>query len=660
MRRNTIIHIIIFLLSLSTHAQSSHAASQFSSVPPLPSSPSSSPSLPALLEPILIRPDHALLIRWSHAHALTHAADEADLASTPAPTPQLTYSVFASWQRPHAAGAAGDERSVPTRRICMTRGPVHECQTKMIPNDATRIELQIMVTSQTGSDGATDDVIPPVLSKAFVFTSVFDSLIGASIRLGLVPLPASSVQLLQNDTLQRDTLCHFFDATHGSSWRVSSGWCKQNVSLCEWYGIRCDAETNSTIVEINLRNNQLRYESLQDTIKEINNVFTNIPTIESIDWSMNGLTFSDPNGILDLSPLIHLTYLNLSSNPAGSPGLPLILPPSLLVLDVSLSSFSVPWCAIPSLTEAWLIGATNLIGIDFLWCTPNLTRLEAAQSAIYAEQHYLPSTTQTGSNLTHYVLSHLNDTNPHLALFDISSCLSLAFDDGLTSNWPVIVSSSLRTLRLDGLIQLTTDSSGPPRDWLAHLDRLEQLSASGLTGLARATSQNRIAPIIDLNAVTSVATTLQVLDLSSTRVASSSAPFESVLTPLTHCHRLETLILDNCQLATNFPYSDPFDPNAPVRSVAEYWPNLKYISMATNAISGTIPTFANMTQLTDIDLSANQLTSNEETMELLLAGSTRIEYVSLADKYVSKQTAHCSFLIVFLTAVQSSFSCVLS
>ena len=54
---------------------------------------------------------------------------------------------------------------------------------------------------------------------------------------------------------EKDILKLFYDATSGAKWKLRANWTNDKVSLCQWYGVICNAQ--SYVIELNLPSNNL-------------------------------------------------------------------------------------------------------------------------------------------------------------------------------------------------------------------------------------------------------------------------------------------------------------------------------------------------------------------------------------------------------------------
>lgn len=57
------------------------------------------------------------------------------------------------------------------------------------------------------------------------------------------------------ESKQRDILTQFYSSTNGANWANHKGWLEDEVSVCDWFGITCNTETE--IISIDLENNSL-------------------------------------------------------------------------------------------------------------------------------------------------------------------------------------------------------------------------------------------------------------------------------------------------------------------------------------------------------------------------------------------------------------------
>lgn len=126
-----------------------------------------------------------------------------------------------------------------------------------------------------------------------------------------------------------EPLMALYDSTNGDGWINNSGWKEgkagTNCDPCNgWYGVKCE---NNRVVEINLRNNNLRgklpsltkLSEIKDFDVELNHITGSIPDINtltnlrSFDIGNNKLSGSLPK----IDGLISLEYFNCSTNEIG-------------------------------------------------------------------------------------------------------------------------------------------------------------------------------------------------------------------------------------------------------------------------------------------------------------------------------------------------------
>lgn len=126
-----------------------------------------------------------------------------------------------------------------------------------------------------------------------------------------------------------ESLIALYESTNGNNWFQNFGWRDgKNGTNCDpcngWYGVKCE---NNRVVEINLRNNNLRgklpdltkLSEIKDFTVELNQITGSIPDIntltnlQSFDVGNNKLSGSLPK----IDGLISLEYFNCSKNEIG-------------------------------------------------------------------------------------------------------------------------------------------------------------------------------------------------------------------------------------------------------------------------------------------------------------------------------------------------------
>jgi len=111
------------------------------------------------------------------------------------------------------------------------------------------------------------------------------------------------------ERIQLWTLGTFYYNTLGHQWRNSKHW-MTNATVCEWYGLTCDEETNTWVTEISLPNNRvrrdlpneftlltrLRYLGLADNyLGRLDPMLFEMAGLEVIDFDNNGIREIPPN-----------------------------------------------------------------------------------------------------------------------------------------------------------------------------------------------------------------------------------------------------------------------------------------------------------------------------------------------------------------------------
>ena len=118
------------------------------------------------------------------------------------------------------------------------------------------------------SDQQTESRINATISSSArrkrIWLAVFGSCLLVALTVSLVLLVQSNVgnnrppgvenPVPLKDSLQREILLEFFNATNGELWTTKNGWLSRS-NECEWFGIFCNSEGN--IIEIDIPFNQL-------------------------------------------------------------------------------------------------------------------------------------------------------------------------------------------------------------------------------------------------------------------------------------------------------------------------------------------------------------------------------------------------------------------
>ena len=410
----------------------------------------------------------------------------------------------------------------------------------------------------------------------------------------------TSVALLQDDALLREDLCAFFNLTGGRSWQRRAHWCAPDVSICDWGGLKCDAN-QTVVIQFSMRSNNLR---LADPDGDINFVWRHLTDLQQLDLSANGFL-----GSLDLTPLIHLQSLSLTQwNDLGGSVLPwstLIMPadPPLIVVDISYCGLWFDLRRTPRLQRLNAMGNYAPFQLAQLWHAPDILRVSFVDSMLNSDQSAPDGSGLSGGALTHFVFSNLNRTNPLLSVLDLSGApLTFGEPDASGSNWPTIVAPSLTDLVFNRMAQLRTGPTGADSAWLIGLPALRLWSLNDLPNAA-----------IHTAAFNGTGSGLEDVDLRSTRVVGD-------LQPLYKMRQLTSLIVTNSGLRSALP-----------ANVSAVWPLLEKFRVSNCHLYGPLPSFANLPALSAVDLGNNELSG--ELPADLFVGSRRLFSLDLSFKY---------------------------
>ncbi|PRP82408.1 hypothetical protein PROFUN_10108 [Planoprotostelium fungivorum] len=140
----------------------------------------------------------------------------------------------------------------------------------------------------------------------------------ASYLLVLSCIATSSAQQsgIEFDTGARGILEEFYVALDGPGWINRTNWLT-NAHYCSWYGIVCDPQNNSSVIEINLDNNGLN--------GQMKFSIGNLRELRRISLAENDILGRLPPTIQQCKGL---TYLNFSNNLLDS-----VIPPEYGTLD---------------------------------------------------------------------------------------------------------------------------------------------------------------------------------------------------------------------------------------------------------------------------------------------------------------------------------------
>jgi Leucine-rich repeat (LRR) protein len=134
---------------------------------------------------------------------------------------------------------------------------------------------------------------------------------------------------------ERQILTSFYNTCFGSSWARNENWLDASISVCSWFGIRCNDV--GSVVEIKLRTNLLRCE--------LPEIIFYLPSLQFLDVSGNNNVFinfrqtdpflaADMRGIFFAGTMVHSldgidTFPNLEAVGAGECALTGEFPPQL-------------------------------------------------------------------------------------------------------------------------------------------------------------------------------------------------------------------------------------------------------------------------------------------------------------------------------------------
>ena len=231
----------------------------------------------------------------------------------------LTECDYERWTAEAAAAVDTDDRSLSAPRRCLSS-----------VSAPWTVTLPLLGSDGGVSDSVTALVEPSTRSQSHSQTDATP--VCTSVH------AATGVTLVQDDAMLREDLCAFFNLTGGDSWNSNDGWCDPDVSVCNWYGLKCN-DNHTAVVNLELPFNELR---LVRSTGNINFVWRRLTALTTLDLSNNGFL-----GSLNLTQLVNLQWLTLSGCncvaeicPPWSP-LPLPAVSALLSIGVSKSSLWV-------------------------------------------------------------------------------------------------------------------------------------------------------------------------------------------------------------------------------------------------------------------------------------------------------------------------------
>mmetsp|Transcript_3764 Transcript_3764/g.5459 ORF Transcript_3764/g.5459 Transcript_3764/m.5459 type:complete len:288 (-) Transcript_3764:1461-2324(-) len=110
----------------------------------------------------------------------------------------------------------------------------------------------------------------------------------------------SDFAVTQQVALERSVLSLLYETAGGQSWRRQQNWNNKTLSVCEWQGIKCNA--NGLVSEINLKNNGLIGPLVSDVglMKELH----------TIEFSKNNLSGTIPSELGTLNNLERLVLFD--------------------------------------------------------------------------------------------------------------------------------------------------------------------------------------------------------------------------------------------------------------------------------------------------------------------------------------------------------------
>jgi hypothetical protein len=404
-----------------------------------------------------------------------------------------------------------------------------------------------------------------------------------------------SQRSLQDDAPLRIALCSFFNMTGGLSWTHSDGWCS-SASVCEWFGVQCDAATNQTIlIGLQLPNNNL---VLVDPVKgDINFLWTFVPHLANLQLSSNGLL-----GNLDLTLLTQLEVLKLDgwNSPivAAPPHVSVLtLPPisALSYVDISDSGLLFDTKRTPLLQTLIALYNAAPWELSSMTLCPQLIIAKFRYSMLNSSLPDPLGSGLSGGALTQHVLQNLYKTNPVIQWLEMSNTPLVFGPTSSTgdSNWPRIVSPTLTKLFLIDLPQLYTPALGPDPLWLSDLPSLTTLTINlgSLVVLSTETFRNATG-------------SFEIIDVATTTLLGD-------FKPLYRMSSLNSLVLDFTSLTSTLP-----------SNIASIWPKLVTFRASSSQLFGTLPAFDHLPALHHLDVSANSFSGPVPVN--LFEGSTKV------------------------------------
>jgi hypothetical protein len=260
-------------------------------------------------------------------------------------------------------------------------------------------------------------------------------------------------------------------------------------------------------------------------------------------------------------------------------------PNMIQILDLRSTYLFVNVSASPQLQQLNALGNyADRWELDNILEVPLITHFDLGCSHMTSSRATLTPSGETlnGGMSTHWILSHLNSTNPLLRYLDIGGS-KIVFgepDPVSNSNFPLINAPLLTYLGISQLPTLITSNSGPDSRWLAGMPQLKTLSAGSLPFAT-----------IRLDAFALASRQLSEIELSSTPVTGhlDSPAFIGL-------NALSTLTMDDSGVVSRLP-----------QNVSAVWPALTILSLQRCNVHGPLPDFANLSQLLAIRLGNNEI-----------------------------------------------------
>lgn len=121
-----------------------------------------------------------------------------------------------------------------------------------------------------------------------------------AIQCGEADPSPTQAPVVESDLTDEQILAKVFDGTRGSSWHRKDHWKQSGMSVCEWYGVRCDKNDNKRIEHVVLSANNL-LGTIPSEVFQLPYLKTLVVDTNQVRVDLSGISSANRLEILDMS-----------------------------------------------------------------------------------------------------------------------------------------------------------------------------------------------------------------------------------------------------------------------------------------------------------------------------------------------------------------------